>query len=101
MEVKRITVRVSPQLYTRVARAATRRKISLNRFVAEALERSAQGQEIPEDRWPLGELSALLAPAAEAAELTEEELLAHAREARSRIWRERYRAEVQAVQAEE
>jgi hypothetical protein len=46
---------------------------------------------------PLRELGALLAPAAEAAELTEEELLHYARQVRRRIWQERYEKAVQAL----
>ncbi len=49
---------------------------------------------------PLPELSALLAPAADADDLTEHELLRHAREVRQRIWQERYEQMMRA-QAEE
>jgi len=43
-------------------------------------------------------LSDLLAPAAQAKGLTEEDLMQHVREARRRIWEERYRRMVEALQ---
>jgi hypothetical protein len=42
--VKRITVRVPPKLHKRVAQAARLRQVSLNQFVAEALEASTRRQ---------------------------------------------------------
>jgi len=50
---------------------------------------------VAQERLPLQELGALLIPAAEAAELTEEELLHCARQVRRRMWRERYEHAVQ------
>ncbi|MGH7378681.1 MAG: toxin-antitoxin system HicB family antitoxin [Candidatus Methylomirabilales bacterium] len=90
MAAKRITVRVSPGLHKRVAQAAAKRRVSLNQFVAEALEASTRQQESVAGAQRLRELSALLAPAAEARGLTEEELLRHVREVRRSIWKERY-----------
>jgi predicted transcriptional regulator len=91
MSVKRITVRVSPELHEQVCEAAARRQLSLNRFVVEALEAHVLRREAAE-QWPLRQLGAMLAPAAEAAELSEEELLRQVRETRRRIWEERYQA---------
>jgi len=42
-------------------------------------------------RFSLRELSDLLAPAAQTKGLTEEEMMRHVKEARRRIWQERYR----------
>jgi predicted transcriptional regulator len=96
-EVKRITVRVTPELHSRLNRLATDREVSLNTLAINALETySHAGKPLPE-RLPLQELSALLAPAAEAIDLTEEDLLRHAREVRKRIWRERYEQEVRSA----
>ena len=90
MTVKRITVRVSPELPEQVSQAAERYQVSLNQFVVQALEVSLQRREAEAGRWPMRELSALLSPAAEASGLTEEELLRHMRQVRRRIWEERY-----------
>lgn len=97
MAVRRITVRVSPNLHKRVARAARMRRVSLNQFVAEALEASAQRPESTAGLSKLRELSALLAPAAEATALSEKELLRHARDIRRTIWKERYQEAIQAI----
>lgn len=97
MAVKRITVRVSPELHERVVQAAAERQISLNQFVAEALEAFARQQDSKAGLWKLRELSALLAPAAEARNLTEKELLRHVREVRRSIWKERYQEAMSAV----
>jgi hypothetical protein len=48
-----------------------------------------------QERFPLKELSALLAPAAQTKGLTEEEMIRHVKEARRRIWQERYREMVE------
>jgi len=48
-------------------------------------------------RFPLKELSDMLAPAAQAKGLTEEELMRHVREARRRIWQERYQQVIEAA----
>jgi hypothetical protein len=96
---KRITVRIPPKLHKRVAQAARLRQVSLNQFVAEALEASTRHQESAGGPWKLRELGALLTPAAEARGLTEAELLRHARQVRRAIWTERYQEAVQAVKA--
>lgn len=90
MQVRRITIRVSPDLHSKLNSLAVRQAISLNTLTVEALEKFAQTQVEPPERLPLQELSVLLAPAAEAADLSEEELLQHARAVRRRIWQERY-----------
>ena len=96
MLVRRITVRVSPELHGKLSLWAARRSISLNTLTVEALEKYAQAQAEPQERLPLQELSAFLAPAAEAADLSEEELLQHARAGRRRIWQDRYEQTVRA-----
>jgi predicted transcriptional regulator len=97
MSVKRITVRVSPELHEQVCQTAARHKLSLNRFVVEALEAHLLRHEAKVEQWPLRQLSELLAPAAEAAELSEEELMRQVRETRRRIWEERYQAATGAI----
>ncbi|MBI4483907.1 MAG: toxin-antitoxin system HicB family antitoxin [Acidobacteria bacterium] len=98
MAVKRVTVRVSRELHRRITQAAAKRHVSLNQFVTEALDASAgQHESSPLSPDKLRELSALLAPAAEAKGLSEEELLRHLREVRQRIWKERYQEAVRAV----
>ena len=65
--------------------------MSLNTLTVEALEAYAdEAQEERGGRLPLQELSTLLTPAAEAADLSEDELLRHACDIRRRIWEERY-----------
>lgn len=85
MEVRRITIRVSPKLHRRLSRLAADRAVSLNMLAVEALEAYTQARAPDQERLPLKPLSALLVPAAEAADLTEEELLRHARQVRRRI----------------
>jgi predicted transcriptional regulator len=96
-KVKRITIRVSPALHRRLHKAADAQDVSLNRLAVKALETYVEESAADQERLPLRELSALLAPAAEVTELTEEELLRHARQVRRRIWQERYEKVVQAV----
>ena len=96
MEAKRITIRVSPKLHKRLAHAATGESVSLNSLAVKALEEYIAIHSRKDERLVLRELGELLAPAAEAEELTEEELLRHARQVRQRIWRERYEKTVQA-----
>ena len=100
MSIKRITVRVPPDLHEQVSKAAAREDESLNQFVVEALEAHVRRREDQAGRWPLRELSALLAPAAEASGLSEEELIEHVQEVRRRIWEERYQAATRAAEAE-
>jgi predicted transcriptional regulator len=96
-EVKRITIRVSPALHRRLHKVADAQEISLNKLAVRALETYVEKPTADQERLPLRELSTLLAPAAKVAELTEEELLQHARQVRHRIWRERYEKAIQAV----
>lgn len=100
MSVKRITVRVSPELHERATEVATQHQKSLNQFVAEAIEVYIHRKEAEAGQWPLGELSALLAPAAEAKDLSEGELLRRVREVRRHIWEERYQETARAVESE-
>jgi predicted transcriptional regulator len=95
MEVKRITIRVPRVLHEQLHKAADESDISLNTLAVRALEAYVEGGPTDRERFPVRELSALLAPAAEAAELTEEELNRHIREVRRRIWQERYENAVQ------
>ena len=96
MEAKRITIRVSPRLHKRLARAANGESVSLNSLAVKALEEYITVHTQKDERLALRELGDLLAPAAEADELTEEELLRHARQVRQRIWQERYEKTIQA-----
>jgi len=97
MEIKRITIRVSPKLHQRLSQLAASRSVSLNTLAVEALEAYAEALAAGQERFPLRQLSALLAPAAEAANLTEEELLHYARQVRRRIWQERYEKAVRSL----
>ena len=96
MEAKRMTIRIPPALHRQLHQAAAERSVSLNTLAVKALEVYVEAQAADRGRLPWRELSAVLAPAAEAAELTEEELLHYARQVRRRIWQERYEKAVQA-----
>jgi site-specific recombinase XerD len=94
--IRRITLRVPSQLHQALTQAAAERDVSLNHLAVEALELYlVQERELAlseaKGRFPLKELSDLLAPAAQARGLTEEEVMRHVKEARRRIWQERYR----------
>ena len=95
MEIKRITIRVPLELHQRLSQLAADRSVSLNTLAVEALEAYTESLAAEQERFPLRQLSALLAPAAEAATLTEEELPGYARQVRRRIWQERYEKVVQ------
>ncbi len=95
VNVKRITLRVPPELHQQLGQLAIDRSVSLNTLAVEALAAYAEVMAAGQERFPLQELSALLSPAAEAADLTEEELLRHARQVRQRIWQERYEKAIQ------
>lgn len=95
MPVKRITIRVSPELHQQLRRLAASQSVSLNALAVEALATYADRAE-GQKQFPLRELSALLAPVAEAAHLTEEEMFRLARQVRRRVWEERYRETVEA-----
>lgn len=97
-KIRRITIRVPSQLHQALTQSATEREVSLNHLAVEALERYLLQER---RRFPLKELSDLLAPAAHAKGLTEEELMRHVKEARRRIWKERYRGMVEASQRRE
>lgn len=97
MQVKRITIRVPPELHQQLNRLASSRSVSLNTLAVEALAAYAEALAAGRERFPLRQLSALLAPAAEAADLTEEELLHYARQIRRRIWQERYEKTVRSL----
>ncbi len=96
VDVKRITIRIPPALHRRLSDTAVDQSVSLNTLAVKALEAYVEGSVADQDRLPLRELGALLTPVAEAAELTEEELLNHARQVRRRIWQERYEKAVRA-----
>lgn len=101
VDVKRITIRIPPALHRRLHDTAVDQSVSLNTLALRALEAyvekvSAESSTADHERLPLRELGALLTPAAEATELTEEELLDHARQVRRRIWQERYEQAVRA-----
>jgi len=94
-DIRRITLRVPSRLHRTLIQVAGERDTSLNRLVIEALERYVVQER---GRFPLKELSDLLAPAAQAKGLTEEEIMRHVKEARRRIWQERYRDMIEATQ---
>jgi len=94
--IRRITLRVPSQLHQALTQAAAERDVSLNHLAVETLELYlVQEKELAlseaKGQFPLKELSGLLAPAAQARGLTEEEMMRHVKEARRRIWYERYR----------
>ena len=91
--IRRITLRVPSQLHRALTQAAAERDVSLNRLAVEALDLYAVQQK---RRFPLKELSAILAPAGQTKGLTEEEMMRHIKEVRRRIWQERYRETVEA-----
>lgn len=95
MAVKRITLRVSPELHEHLIQLSTQQDKSLNTLAVEALESYAEKA----GRIPLQKMSDLLAPAAEADNISEEELLDHARSVRKQIWQERYEKAVEAVES--
>jgi uncharacterized protein (DUF1778 family) len=86
-DLRRITLRISPQLHQNLTQAAQSQNKSLNHLAIEALEEYLLQEQ---ERLPLKELSQLLVPAAQAAGLDEETLTRHVKEARRRIWHERY-----------
>jgi CRISPR/Cas system-associated protein Csm6 len=96
MSVKRITIRVSPKLHEQLIDLAQASSKSLNTVAVEALESFAASQT--EEAVPLQQLSYLLSPVADAEQISEEELLAHARVIRERIWHERYAERIQALE---
>lgn len=77
--IRRITLRVSSELHQELTEAAAERDISLNHLAVEALTRYLVQEE---ERFPLKELSDLLAPAAQAKGLSEEEMMRHVKEVR-------------------
>lgn len=97
VEVRRITIRIPPALYRRLHKAADEQEVSLNTLAVRALEAYVEKPAVEPHRLPLRELGALLAPAAEAAEITEEDLFRHARQVRRRLWQERYERAVEAL----
>jgi len=91
-DISRITLRMPSQLHQALIQVAAERDLSLNRLAVEALELYVIQEK---GRFPLRELSDLLAPAAQTRGLTEEEMMRHVKEARRRIWQERYREMVE------
>jgi len=96
VEVKRITIRIPSVLHRQLHQIADEQSVSLNTLAVRALEDCVEYASVDQERLPLRELNALLSPVAEAAELTEEELLHYTRQVRRRIWQERYEKAVQA-----
>lgn len=96
-EIRRITIRVPAALHKALAHAAVDRDTSLNQLAVEALEQYLATLKGKEGRFPLRELGDLLTPAAQARGLTEADLMQHVREARQRIWEERYRQMVETL----
>lgn len=96
-EIRRITIRVPAALHKALAHVAIDQDTSLNRLAVEALEQYLATLKGKEGRFPLRELGDLLTPAAQARGLTEEDLMQHVREARRRIWEERYHQMVEAL----
>ncbi len=92
-DISRITLRMPSQLHQALIQVAAERDLSLNRLAVEVLELYVVQEK---GRFPLRELSDLLAPAAQTRGLTEEEMMRHVKEARRRIWQERYREVVEA-----
>lgn len=93
--IRRITLRVPSELHQALSQAAATRDVSLNHLAIEALELYLVQEK---ERFPLKELSDLLAPAAQAKGLTGEEVMRHVKEARRHIWQERYREMVEGSQ---
>jgi predicted transcriptional regulator len=86
MAVKRITIRVPQKLHQQLTQISSEQDKSLNTLAVEALE----SYTIQAGRFPLQQLSDILAPAAEAEGISEEELLELASTVRQHIWKERY-----------
>jgi len=86
-DLRRITLRVPDQLHQALTHAAVERQVSLNHLAVEALEQFIVQEG---ERYPLKGLSEILSPAARSKGLTQEALMRHVKEARRRIWRERY-----------
>jgi predicted transcriptional regulator len=97
IDIKRITIRIPPELHEQLHQVADAQSVSLNTLAVRALEAYVETSPAGQERLPMRELGALLAPAAEAAELTEEELLHHARQVRRQIWQDRYEKTIQAL----
>lgn len=86
--MRRITVRVPRQLHQMLAHMAKKSQTSLNRIAVEALQTHVTNEQ---QRDSVKELSDILAPVADTTGLSEADVLRHVREARRRIWHERYR----------
>lgn len=95
--VRRITIRVPGQLHRALSRVASKSELSLNQLAVEAFEEYLNSQAA-QGKFPLAELNRLLAPAARARKLRESDAVRHAKEARRRIWEERYRPAVEQVE---
>lgn len=91
MDGRRLTLRIPGRLLDELHQAAVKQAVLLNSLASQALESYVQARRQKRSRLSLRELSELLAPAAEADEIGEEERLRHARDVRRRIWQERHR----------
>jgi HicB family. len=57
MEIKRITIRVPPELHQRLSQLAADRSVSLNTLAVEALEAYTESLAAEQERFPLTEQS--------------------------------------------
>lgn len=94
--VRRVTIRVPKRLHRALARVAAASDVSLNQLAVDAFEEYLSSQAA-QGKFPLEELSALLAPAARAKNLHESDVTRHIKEARRRIWKERYQPAMEQV----
>ncbi len=93
VDLRRITLRVPDRLHEALSQVADEREVSLNQLALEALAHFLVHER---GRYPLRELSAFLAPAARSKNLDEKALMRRVKEARRRIWQERYQEMVAA-----
>ena len=94
--IRRVTIRVPSQLHRALSRVASASDVSLNRLAGDAFEEYLSSQAA-QGKFPLEELSALLAPAARAKNLHENDVARHIKEARRHIWKERYQPAIAQV----
>lgn len=94
--VRRVTIRMPKRLHRALSRVAAESDVSLNQLAVDAFEEYLNGQAA-QGKFPLEELSALLAPAARAKNLQESDVARHSKEARRRVWKERYQPALEQV----
>jgi len=91
--VRRVTIRMPKQLHRALSRVAAESDVSLNQLAVEAFHEYLNGQAT-QGKFPIAELSRLLAPSARARNLRESDVARHVKEARRRVWKERYQPAV-------